>query len=203
MNKKFRSSTLLQIAMMLISIVISISFLLPIFRPKLDYSLEGPFFSSANLFNLWPEGGMSYLGLASRFLDSGRFGIFFMMIALLMLMPIALAVICYPRLRKLSYFGILPIIGMIFAHLYLGLGFTIEQAALDFTFLGIVYGALLSQLPILYILFVILSVIENMQIKKESKLMAPFVDILTSGSSSDTAKDTAETDRKYTTDVPQ
>lgn len=167
MKKKFRVSTVTQLFMMLDGIFLVLAFFLPLYKNTVTYT--DPYFSSENLFSLRPDGAISYMGLAAQFLDNGNAAVFLMILALLLVVPLILILVTFPKLRTFSYFAILPIIGILFCHTFLGLGFTVEQKALEFTTLGLLYSIGAAQLPCLYLLFVIQSPIEAAQRKKEEK----------------------------------
>jgi|GEM_PF-6648744 len=170
MKKRFRCSTLVQIFMMLISLCMTGMFFLPLFKDSVTYSND--FFTSKNLLDFYPDGAVSYMELAGKFLDNGNAPVFVMIIALLLVLPILLILISFPKARRFTYMSIIPIIGIVLGHAFLSLGFVVEQKALEFTLLGYIYSALASQLLLMYIFFLIMSIIEASQFRKEAKLAA-------------------------------
>ena len=167
MKKKFRGSTLVQILTMIISLFISAGFILPVYKESASYSSN--YFTMEHFFKLRPENSSSYLGIAAKFLDAGNAKVAALMFVLLFIVPVLLIVFTFPKLRKLTYFSVILSAAIVWMHLFLMLGFTIEQKKLEITAVGVGYTMFVMQLPIMYVLYVLLSIIENVQLRKEKK----------------------------------
>ncbi|MCR5772728.1 MAG: zinc-ribbon domain-containing protein [Butyrivibrio sp.] len=166
-KKGIRLSTIIDVFMFITGILLTIMFFLPVYKDAVAY--DSNYFKFDNLFNIFPDNAASYLGLAGRFLDDRNVAVTIMIFSFMFVMPILLAVFTFPKLRKISALAILPIIILVGGQFFFGAGFIIEQKALEFAPLGFFYSILIFELPVLYIIFIIQSIIEAGRIKKEAK----------------------------------
>ena len=181
-KKGIRLSTIVELFMFVTGILLTAMFFLPVYKEPVVY--DSDYFCVDNLFNFFPEGSASYLGLAGRFLDNRNIAVTIMIFAIMLVMPILLLILTFPKLRKMSAFSIFPIALLVGGQFFLGVGFTVEQVftksvlinvafeGLQFAPFGYIYNILVFQLPALYILFIIQSLIESRRMKKEAKVVA-------------------------------
>ena len=166
-KRGIRLSTIIDVFMFITGILLTVMFFLPVYKDTVTYNKD--FFKLDNLIGFFPDNAASYMGLAGRFLDDRNIAVTIMIIAFMLVMPILLAVLTFPKLRKISALSVLPIIVLVAGQFFFGSGFVVEQKALEFAPFGYFYNVLIFQLPVLYILFIIQSIIEAGRMKKEAK----------------------------------
>ncbi|MCR4634644.1 MAG: zinc-ribbon domain-containing protein [Butyrivibrio sp.] len=166
-KRGMRLSTIIDVFMFITGILLTAMFFLPVYKDTVSYNKD--FFKLDNLLGFFPDNAASYFGLAGKFLDDRNVAVTVMIFAFMFVMPILLAVLTFPKLRKLSGLAIIPIIVLVSGQFFFGAGFVIEQKALELAPIGFCYSVLIFQLPALYIIFIIQSIIEAGRLKKELK----------------------------------
>lgn len=166
-KRGMRLSTIIDVFMFITGILLTVMFFLPVYKDTVSYNKD--FFKLDNLLGFFPDNAASYFGLAGKFLDDRNVAVTVMIFAFMFVMPILLAVLTFPKLRKLSGLAIIPIIVLVSGQFFFGAGFVIEQKALELAPIGFCYSVLIFQLPALYIIFIIQSIIEAGRLKKELK----------------------------------
>ena len=172
-KKGIRLSTIVEVFMFITGILLTAMFFLPVYKDTVKYNSD--YFKLDNLLNVFPDNAASYLGLAGRFLDDRNVAVTVMIFAFMLVMPILLAVLTFPKLRKISALSIIPIIILVAGQFFFGFGFTVEQKALELAPFGYFYSVLVFQLPMMYLIFIIQSIIEKGRMKREAK-NAPAMD---------------------------
>lgn len=172
-KKGIRLSTIVEVFMFITGILLTAMFFLPVYKDTVKY--DSDYFKLDNLLNVFPDNAASYFGLAGRFLDERNIAVTVMIFAFMLVMPILLAVLTFPKLRKLSALSIIPVVVLVVGQFFFGMGFTVEQRALELAPIGYCYSVLVFQLPTLYLIFIIQSIIEKGRMKKEAK-NAPAMD---------------------------
>ena len=166
-KRGMRLSTIIDVFMFITGILLTAMFFLPVYKDTVSYNKD--FFKLDNLLGFFPDNAASYFGLAGKFLDDRNVAVTVMIFAFMFVMPILLAVLTFPKLRKLSGLAIIPIIVLVSGQFFFGAGFVIEQKALELAPIGFCYSVLIFQLPALYIIYIIQSIIEAGRLKKELK----------------------------------
>ncbi|SES36207.1 zinc-ribbon domain-containing protein [Butyrivibrio fibrisolvens] len=166
-KRGMRLSTIIDVFMFITGILLTAMFFLPVYKDTVSYNKD--FFKLDNLLGFFPDNAASYFGLAGKFLDDRNVAVTVMIFAFMFVMPILLAVLTFPKLRKLSGLAIIPIIVLVSGQFFFGAGFVIEQKALELAPIGFCYSVLIFQLPALYTIFIIQSIIEAGRLKKELK----------------------------------
>ncbi len=172
-KKGIRLSTIVEVFMFITGILLTAMFFLPVYKDTVKYNSD--YFKLDNLLNVFPDNAASYLDLAGRFLDDRNVAVTVMIFAFMLVMPILLAVLTFPKLRKISALSIIPIIILVAGQFFFGFGFTVEQKALELAPFGYFYSVLVFQLPMMYLIFIIQSIIEKGRMKREAK-NAPAMD---------------------------
>lgn len=171
-KRGMRLSTIIDVFMFISGILITAMFFLPVYKDTVNYNKD--FFKLSNLLDVFPDNAQSYLKLAYRFftgdgVEQASLPVTIMIVTFMFVMPILLAVLTFPKLRKISGFAIIPIIVLVCGQFFFGAGFAIEQKSLELASLGFFYSVLIFQLPALYIIYIIQSIIEGSRLKKELK----------------------------------
>ena len=171
-KRGMRLSTIIDVFMFITGILLTAMFFLPVYKDKVSYNKD--FFKLDNLLGFFTDKSESYFKLASMFftgegVEQPSLAVAIMIYTFMLVMPILLAVLTFPKLRKISGLAVIPIIVLVCGQFFFGAGFIFEQKSLELAPFGFCYSVLVFQLPALYIIYIIQSIIEAGRLKKELK----------------------------------